>query len=60
MESVFIVTWSVGDDNGILGIFSSRDRAENAIDRDKEQYPVDEYGYCDYTVEQYNVDEVEV
>ena len=59
MESVFIVTWSVGVDNGILGIFSSRDRAENAIDRDKEQYPVDEYGYCDYTVESYYVDEVE-
>ena len=60
MESVFIVTWSVGVDNGILGIFSSRDRAENAIDRDKEHYPVEEYGYCDYTVEQYIVDEVEV
>ena len=59
MNTVFVVSWSVGVDTGILGIFSSRDKAENAIDTDKEQYPVDEYGYCDYTIEQYNVDEVE-
>ena len=59
MNRVFLVTWSSGDDHGVMGIFSSRDKAENAIDMDKEQYPVDEYGYCDYNVESYYVDEVE-
>lgn len=58
MNTVFVVTWTSGVDKDILGIFSSRDRAENAIDMDKEKYPEDEYGYCDYHVESFEIDEV--
>ena len=59
MDRVFIVSWSVDIDKGILGVFSSRDKAENAIDMDKERYPEEDYGYCEYTIEMHYVDEVE-
>lgn len=60
MDRVFVVTWNVGVDGGILGVFSSRDKAENAIDMNKENYPEDEYGYCDYKVQSFDLDEVEL
>lgn len=58
MDRVFVVQWSSGVDTGILGIFTNIDKAKNAIDADKEQYPYPEYD-IEYDLEHFELDEVQ-
>lgn len=57
MIGVHVVEWYNGHDSGILGIFSSRVKAESAIKEDEKLYD-SEYG-MEYHIEYYDIDEVQ-
>lgn len=57
-EQVYFVEWFNGTDRGVFGIFSNMDRAQNAIDEDKEKYPYPEYE-IEYGIHPYTIDEVQ-
>lgn len=59
MEGVYLVTWRDGTDNGVLGIFSGRVKAENAIKEDEQMYSYPEFS-IEYDIEYYDLDEVQV
>ena len=56
-NTVYVVKWTEKFDSGILGVFSSRYFADQAIQDDELKYPYSEYN-IDYFVEHYTLDEV--
>lgn len=58
MEGVYLVEWIDGFERGVLGIFSSRVKADNAIKEDEKRFPFPEFN-TDYEVQYYGLDEVQ-
>jgi len=56
-DTVYVVNWISGYERGILGVFSSRYFADQAIKLDEGTYPYPEH-YINYVVEHYTLDEV--
>lgn len=57
MEGVYLVEWIDGFERGVLGIFSSRVLADDAVKKDKLIHPFPEFD-MDYEIQYYDLNEV--